>query len=54
MPAGTFHDLDVTWLAHLRTASNRGVLPPQCYAMVEQVTPPDVAGDPVNGYVEPS
>ena len=44
--AGTFHDTHVTWLGHLRTALNGGILPRDYYALAEQVAP-DVGGPDV-------
>lgn len=43
--AGMFHDFYHGWIAEPRRALNDGLLPPECYAMVEQVagrTVPDV------------
>src|SRR5437660_5600909 len=34
--AGVFHDFHNVWIAELRNALNRGLLPPDCYAMSEQ------------------
>ena len=35
--AGTFHDFHTTWLVELKRALNDGVLPPNYYAMAEQI-----------------
>ena len=35
--AGTFHDFHCGWLVEIRNALNNGVLPPDYYAMAEQV-----------------
>jgi hypothetical protein len=35
--AGIFHDFHVTWIGALRTALNSGLLPPDYYALAEQV-----------------
>jgi Protein of unknown function (DUF4058) len=35
--AGTFHDFHATWIIEIRRALNRGILPPDYYAMAEQV-----------------
>lgn len=35
--AGTFHDFHATWIIELKRALNTGVLPPDYYAMAEQV-----------------
>ena len=35
--AGTFHSFHLSWLAHLMGVLNRGLLPPDYYAMAEQV-----------------
>src|SRR5262245_39245253 len=35
--AGTFHDFHTTWMAHLKEALNRGVLPGGYSAMIEKV-----------------
>jgi hypothetical protein len=43
--AGIYHDFHNAWLAELRKALNRGVLPPGYYALIDQVagkTGPDV------------
>jgi hypothetical protein len=43
--AGTFHDFHHAWIAELRRALNGGLLPPDYYALAEQVagrTVPDV------------
>jgi hypothetical protein len=37
---GAFHDFHFAWLAELRNALNGGVLPPDYYAMAEQVAGP--------------
>jgi hypothetical protein len=34
--AGIFHAFHTTWIAHLQTALNGGVLPRNCYALAEQ------------------
>ncbi len=39
---GAFHDFHHSWIAELRTALNSGILPPDYYAMAEQVTRPIV------------
>ena len=44
--AGTFHDMHVVWLGNLRTALNGGILPPDYYALAEQVAQ-DVGGPDV-------
>lgn len=43
--AGIYHDFHNAWLAELRKALNRGILPPGYYALIDQVagkTGPDV------------
>jgi Protein of unknown function (DUF4058) len=40
--AGAFHDFHLGWIAELRKALNGGVLPPDYYAMAEQVAGPTV------------
>jgi hypothetical protein len=35
--AGTFHDFHAAWIVELRNALNGGVLPPDYYAMAEQI-----------------
>jgi hypothetical protein len=37
---GAFHDFHLAWIAELRTALNGGILPPEYYAMAEQVARP--------------
>jgi hypothetical protein len=44
--AGTFHDFHCTWIPQIKNRLNEGVLPPEYYAQVEQVT-----GE--RAYVEP-
>jgi len=39
---GAFHDFYLAWIAELRTTLNSGLLPPDYYAMVEQVARPTV------------
>ena len=39
---GAFHDFHLAWIAELRTTLNSGLLPPDYYAMVEQVARPTV------------
>ncbi len=39
---GAFHDFHHVWIGELRTALNNGILPPDHYAMAEQVTRPIV------------
>jgi hypothetical protein len=39
---GAFHDFHLVWIAELRNSLNEGLLPPDYYAMVEQVAPPFV------------
>jgi hypothetical protein len=36
--AGTFHDFHCTWIPQIKNRLNEGVLPPEYYAQVEQVT----------------
>ncbi|MSU78497.1 MAG: DUF4058 family protein [Gemmataceae bacterium] len=36
--AGTYHDFHCSWLAELKNHLNRGILPSDHYAQVEQVT----------------
>jgi hypothetical protein len=43
---GAFHDIDLAWIAELRNALNGGLLPPDYYAMAEQV-----AGGAVPGFL---
>ncbi len=38
--AGTFHDFHVAWIAEIRNALNNGILPPDYYAMAEQIAGP--------------
>lgn len=38
-----FHDFHLAWIAELRSTLNGGVLPPDYYALVEQVARPTVA-----------
>ena len=35
--AGTFHDFHLAWIAEIRNALNTGLLPPDYYAMAEQI-----------------
>src|SRR5206468_12780014 len=35
--AGTFHDFHATWIIDLKRALNAGLLPPDYYAMAEQI-----------------
>ena len=35
--AGIFHAFHVTWIADLARALNRGLLPPDYYALAEQI-----------------
>lgn len=35
--AGTFHDFHATWIIEIKRALNTGVLPPDYYAMAEQI-----------------
>lgn len=37
---GAFHDFHLAWIAELRNALNDGILPPDYYAMAEQVAGP--------------
>jgi hypothetical protein len=37
---GCFHDFHLAWIAELRRSLNDGILPPQYYAMAEQVARP--------------
>ena len=37
---GAFHDFHLAWIAELRSALNGGILPPQYYALAEQVARP--------------
>jgi hypothetical protein len=39
---GAFHDFHFAWIAELRNALNGGILPPDYYAMAEQVAGPTV------------
>jgi hypothetical protein len=41
---GAFHDFHLAWIAELRNALNGGILPPDYYAMAEQVAGPIVPG----------
>src|SRR5260370_19526193 len=36
--AGIFHSFHVTWIGDLARALNRGLLPPEYYALAEQIT----------------
>jgi Protein of unknown function (DUF4058) len=36
--AGTFHDFHCTWIPQIKNRLNEGLLPPEYYAQVEQVT----------------
>src|SRR5277367_604011 len=36
--AGIFHDFHHAWIEQIKRALNRGVLPPEYYAMAEQIT----------------
>jgi len=36
VPAGTFHDLHVSWIPKLKNVLNRGILPKRYYAIAEQ------------------
>ncbi len=38
--AGTFHDFHLAWIAAIRDALNNGILPPDYYAMAEQIAGP--------------
>jgi hypothetical protein len=38
--AGIFHDFHLVWIGRLRDALNDGLLPPEYYALAEQVTRP--------------
>lgn len=38
--AGTWHDFHLAWIAELRLSLNNGVLPPDYYALAEQVVGP--------------
>jgi hypothetical protein len=38
--AGTFHDFHLGWIAALRDALNNGILPPDYYALAEQIAGP--------------
>lgn len=40
--AGAFHDFQLAWIAELRKTLNSGLLPPEYYAMAEQVAGPAV------------
>jgi hypothetical protein len=40
--AGAFHDFHLAWIAELRNALNGGILPPDYYALAEQVAGPVV------------
>jgi hypothetical protein len=62
---GAFHDFHLAWIAELRAALNGGILPPEYYAMAEQVARPMIpdvlslqttngsdhqwSGDPISG-----
>jgi hypothetical protein len=37
VPAGVFHDFHQTWITEIKRALNEGLLPPDYYAMAEQV-----------------
>jgi hypothetical protein len=39
---GAFHDFHHVWIGELRNAVNAGILPPDYYAMAEQVAGPTV------------
>ena len=39
---GAFHDFHHVWIGELRNALNSGILPPDYYAMAEQVAGPTV------------
>src|ERR1039457_5599239 len=41
--AGAFHDFHLAWIAELRKTLNSGLLPPEYYAMAEQVAGPAIA-----------
>jgi hypothetical protein len=38
VPAGIFHDFHHSWIEELKRALNRGLLPPDYYALAEQIT----------------
>ncbi len=38
LDAGDFHDFHQCWVVEIRNALNRGLLPPDYFAMAEQVT----------------
>lgn len=38
--AGTFHDFHVAWTTEIRNVLNERVLPPEYYAMAEQLAGP--------------
>jgi hypothetical protein len=40
VPAGTFHDFHLAWIAEIRNVLNGGVLPPTYYAQAEQIAGP--------------
>ena len=40
VPAGTWHDFHLAWIAEIRNALNEGLLPPDYYAQAEQIAGP--------------
>ena len=43
--SGIFHDFHQAWLVELKKALNSGLLPPDLYALVEQVSGPTAVPD---------
>ena len=41
---GAFHAFHLAWIAEIQKALNNGILPPDYYAMAEQVAGPSGAG----------
>lgn len=40
VPAGTWHDFHLAWIAEVRNALNGGLLPPSYYAQADQIAGP--------------
>lgn len=55
--AGAFHDFHLAWIAELRNTLNSGLLPPEYYALAEQIAGPVVPDvltlQTTNGHAEP-
>ena len=56
--AGTFHAFHVAWLGHIQEALNTGVLPPDYYAMAEQIAAQGLTRDGARkarkAYIDPT